>query len=423
MLQPDYLMRAIRTDHECYQSMNPDFVVFFNCNMSIGKPDSSAAYTIRNRVNFVYGGTDYFSLLTEMIDKATQCIHLQFYIYENDETGWQITNALKKAAGRNVNVFLQIDGYASQGMSNKMVADLEHAGVVVKWFEPLFKSRHFYFGRRLHHKVVVVDGLYSLVGGINICNRYNDMPGKPAWLDTALYCEGEASYVLHQVCRDIWGDKNLPFIDTRHIDDFLENIPDDEQIMVRVRRNDWVKRKNQIWKTYYDIFSRAKTNITIMCSYFLPGRLFRRKISQAVKRGVNVKVILAGQSDISMAKHAERYLYDWLLRNNIEIYEYQETVLHAKLAVYDCKKVTIGSYNVNNISAYASLELNMDVENQSFAAYVENELSEIIEHHCKKITKENYFASTNIFRRIWQKFCYSFINNVLNLFTFYFKQE
>jgi len=124
-----------------------------------------------------------------------------------------------------------------------------------------------------------------------------------------------------------------------------------------------------------------------------------------------------------MAKHAERYLYDNLLRNKIEVYEYQETVLHAKLAVYDARKVTIGSYNVNNISAYASLELNMDIENHSFAEYVVNELEKISTEHCKLITKENYTSSTNIFRRIWQRFCYSFINNVLNLFTFYLRQE
>ncbi len=391
--------------------------------MSLGRPDSFTAYTIRNRVQLVYGGRDYFNTLLELINNAKQCIHLQFYIYENDETGWLITHALIEAAQRKVDVYLQVDGYASQGISKKMAAELKDAGVKLKWFEPLFRSKHFYFGRRLHHKVVVADGIYSLVGGVNICNRYNDMPGEPAWLDTALYCEGEASFALHHICREMWGDKNLPSIDTSPIEAFCDNIPEDEQIMVRVRRNDWVNRKNQIWKTYYDIFSKAEKKITIMCSYFLPGRLFRKKISQAVKRGVQVKVILAGRSDIMMAKHAERYLYDWLLRNKIEVYEYQETVLHAKLAVYDERKVTIGSYNVNNISAYASLELNMDIENHSFANYVESELEQISNSHCKLITKENYISSTNIFKRIWQRFCYSFINNVLNLFTFYFRQE
>lgn len=416
-------MSPISNIYECSQRSIFDIGVFSIYSMSLGRPDSFAAYTIRNRVQLVYGGKDYFNTLLEIINNAKHCIHLQFYIYENDETGWLITHALIEAAQKKIDVYLQVDGYASQGISKKMAAELKAAGVNLKWFEPLFRSKHFYFGRRLHHKVVVADGLYSLVGGVNVCNRYNDMPGEPAWLDTALYCEGEASFALHHICRDMWGDKNLSSIDTSHIETFCDNIPEDEQIMVRVRRNDWVNRKNQIWKTYYDIFSKAEKKITIMCSYFLPGRLFRKKISQAVKRGVHVKVILAGRSDIMMAKHAERYLYDWLLRNKIEIYEYQETVLHAKLAVYDGRKVTIGSYNVNNISAYASLELNMEVQNHSFAAYVDNEMEQIMNDHCKLITRENYTSSTNIFKRIWQRFCYSFINNVLNLFTFYFRQE
>jgi cardiolipin synthase A/B len=391
--------------------------------MSLGRPDISTGYTYRNKVEFIYGGTPFFELLTELIAKAKQSIHLQFYIYEHDETGLQITKALIEAANRKVNVYLHIDGYASPGIPKQIAAEMKEAGVKVKRFEPLFRSRHFYFGRRMHHKVVVVDGLYSLVGGINICNRYNELPGDPAWLDTALYCKGEATVLLNRICSDMWGEKKLPVINTGHVKDFYHDLKEEDQITVRIRRNDWVKRKMQIWKTYYDIFSKAEKKITIMCSYFLPGRILRRKLNQATKRGVKIKVILAGRSDIAMAKHAERYLYDWLLKRKIEIYEYQDTILHAKLAAYDTKKVTIGSYNVNNISAYASLELNMDVENQSFTRYIENELEEIISKSCKKITRENYMSSTNFFRRLWQRFCYNFINNVLNLFTFYFKQE
>lgn len=222
----------------------------------------------------------------------------------------------------------------------------------------------------------------------------------------------------------MWGNGGeLPSSNREKAESFCEKILPAEQVSVRVRRNDWVKRKIQIWRSYLEMFSKAEKTITIMCSYFLPGNLFRRKLSQAVKRGVKVKVILAGTSDIMIAKHAERYLYSWLLKNNIEIYEYQETVLHAKVAVYDSSWTTVGSYNVNNISAYASLEMNMDVKNEVFALCTEAELEDIIVKHCKKITKENYDSSTHFFRRLWQRICYSFINNVLNLFTFYFRQE
>lgn len=160
-----------------------------------------------------------------------------------------------------------------------------------------------------------------------------------------------------------------------------------------------------------------------MCSYFLPGNLFRKKIKAAVSRGVEVKIILAGTSDIMLAKHAERYLYDWLLRNNVTIYEYQETVLHAKVATYDGYWSTIGSYNVNGLSAHASLEINIDVSDKAFAVIVEKKLDQIITQHCKQVTTKNYASSTNILRQFWQWVCYNVVNKMLFVVTFYFKQE
>ena len=392
--------------------------------MAATKPYLTTEYTTRNKVKLIRSGKMYFDLLLQLINSSQKNIHLQYYIFLEDETGTAVMEALKAASKRGVSVYLQLDAYASNALPKRCVNEMRMAGVYVKWFEPLLRSKHFYFGRRLHHKVVVIDGLNSLVGGNNVCNRYNDMPGQPAWLDMALYCTGEASLVVQTICRQMWSNKKvLPTLLSELTEQLGEQIPVTEQTPVKVRRNDWVKRKSEIWKSYLEMFTKSQETITIMCSYFLPGRLFRIKLSEAVKRGVKVKVILAGISDIMMAKHAERYLYDWMLKNNIEIYEYQETVLHAKLAVYDSQWVTVGSYNVNNISAYASLEMNMDVTDKTFALATEKELEDIMTRHCKQITKENYASSTHFFRKLWQYFCYNFINNVLNLLTFYFQQE
>lgn len=383
-------------------------------------------YTARNKVKLIRSGKPYFDLLRDLINKAKKIIYLQFYIFREDETGTTVIETLKAASMRGVAVFLHIDGYASKDLTEKCIRDMREARVNIKLFEPLLRSSHFYFGRRLHHKVAVADSLYSLVGGINVTNRYNDMPGEPAWLDMALYCEGEASLIVENVCRQLWNNKKILAIAAKNsesFEKFYEHITRAEKADVRVSRNDWVKRKNAVWKSYRDMFRTAEKSITIMCSYFLPGSLFRRKIKEAVKRGVKVKVILVGISDIMLAKHAERYLYDLLLRNNIEIYEYKETVLHAKMAVYDSNWVTVGSYNVNGLSAHASLEMNMDVKNKSFARIAEKELNDIIKLHCKQVTKENYSLSTNIFRQFWQWICYNAVNKMLFAVTFYFKQE
>ena len=385
----------------------------------------SDQYTNRNRISLVNSGEEFFSLLIKLIEKARITIHFQVYIYENDETGRIVGDALKAAAKRGVSVYLHVDGYASQKLRGHLGHDLEHAGVHFKFFQPLLKSRHFYFGRRLHHKVFVVDGIYALVGGMNVGDRYNDIAGVRAWYDLALYTEGEVSYQLHLICNAMWRRRRRlkDKVDKNDVEEFCNSILKEERQMVRVRRNDWVKRRSEVWNTYRLLFAMANESITIMCSYFLPGRTYRKLLSRASARGVKIKVILAGKSDIALSKNAERYLYDWMFRKNIEIYEFESTVLHAKMSVGDRDLVTIGSFNVNNISAYASLELNLDVKGSAFASHIHEVMDDIIAKDCKQITLENYKSSTNIFRRAWQKTCYVLVNWILTIFTFYFKQE
>ena len=212
-------------------------------------------------------------------------------------------------------------------------------------------------------------------------------------------------------------------INKSDVEAFCNSILNEERQMVRVRQNDWVKRKSEVYNSYRSLFAQANENITIMSSYFLPGRTYRKLLSRAAARGVKVKVILAGKSDVAVSKNAERYLYDWMLRKNIGIYEFEPTVLHAKMSVADRDMVTIGSFNVNNISAYASLELNLDVKSKEFASHIHDVMEEVIAKDCKHVTVENYRSSTNIFRKLWHKICYTFVNALLTLFTFYFKQE
>lgn len=390
---------------------------------SISKKKNNG-YSKQNNISLVKGGTEYFNLLERLINNAQHSVLLQTYIFDDDTTGTRIGDALMGAANRGVAVYFMTDGYASQNISRAYIHKMEQAGVHFRYFEQLFRSRYFYIGRRLHHKVIVVDCKYSLVGGINISDRYNDFPGSPAWLDTALYIEGEASVNLFNLCRTLWGNKIektlQPPLD---IKEFLNSLSKTGYCSVRILRNDWLKRKSEIWKTYFHLFNNADENITIMCSYFLPGKRLRNALSKAVARGVKVRVILAGISDITVAKWAERYLYDWMFRSGIEVYEYQPTVLHAKLAMVDNHWVTVGSYNINNISAYASIELNAEVRNKSFAVMVAQQLDNIISNDCICIFAENFKLTLSIFKRIQHYLSYRFINVLLGLFTFYFKQE
>ncbi|MGV3529044.1 MAG: phospholipase D-like domain-containing protein [Flavisolibacter sp.] len=387
--------------------------------MSAGK--RSARYLHHNRVKLIPGGTSYFSVLENMIAEAKYVVQMQVYIFDDDFTGNTIADALMRAALRGVKVYLMVDGYASQGLSKTFVRRMKNAGVHVHFFQPLLKSRRFYFGRRMHQKVVVVDAAKALVGGINVADRYNDVDSE-AWLDYAVYIEGEAAASLNKICFDFWKHEKF---DEEELPGVSQTLPqaDETTCSVRIRRNDWVRGKNEIWRSYFNLFAQAQQSITVMCSYFLPGRVLRRQLAKAAARGVDVKLILAGPSDVMMAKHAERYLYPLLLKSKIRIFEYQPTVLHAKMALADNRWMTIGSFNVNNISAYASAELNLDVRNRQFVAEVKEKLDLIIDEHCVEVTDKNFATNATVFTRFVQRSAYEFIRLVLNLSTFYFRHE
>lgn len=380
-------------------------------------------YTLQNKVQLIHGGNEYFDKIVSLIDSAEDVIHLQVYIFTEDETGNLVTDALIRAANRGVKVFILVDGYASQNLSDYYKQKLQQSGIHFRMFEPIFKSSNFYFGRRLHHKVFVADHKIALVGGINIQNKYNDIGETKAWFDMALCVEGETAIELSTICREMWNggesaEKAQPPNKTS-----IPPITLNSECAVRVRRNDWVKRKMQIWKSYFNMLNHSTEEIIIASSYFLPGIIFRQRMAGAISRGVCIKVIVAGPSDVPIAKSAEKYLYRWMLRNGIELYEYTKSILHAKVSVADNKRMTIGSYNFNNISAYASIELNLDVRNQPFVSSVQDELNDVIKNDCTRVTEEEYIYKINPIQKAWQYICYLLVKILLGIITFYYTQD
>ncbi|HRI79957.1 MAG TPA: phospholipase D-like domain-containing protein, partial [Cyclobacteriaceae bacterium] len=372
----------------------------------------------------IHGGRPYFELLEALVEGARQQIFFQTYIFDAGTTGVRVAAALSRAASRGVQVYILLDGYASQSLPDEIIQHWREAGIHFRWFEPLLRSKYFYFGRRLHHKVLVVDGAHGLVGGINISDRYNDLPDHPAWLDWAVHVRGEVVSDLHALCarRAVSGKrlslkkKKLPPMPTVDPQSFPL------ACRARIRINDWVRGKREITRCFHDMLRQAQSEVILMSSYFMPGRDFKRQLRLALKRGVRVKVVLAGSSDVKLGKLAERYLYPWLLRHHAEIYEYQKSVLHAKIATCDGQWATVGSYNLNELSAKASVELNVEILNQPFALEVQSVLTEIIQNNCIRITA-NSDKHSGWFNRLVQLMAYQLYRLLLFLFTFYFRQH
>jgi cardiolipin synthase len=382
----------------------------------------TTGYTLYNHTRLIRGGRDYFAALESLIKSARHSIHFQIYIFEEDQTGERVSAWLFEAAARGVEVWLMVDGYASSGLSSALLERFKTSGIRFRYFEPLLQGGSWYFGRRMHHKIIVADACRALVGGLNVSDRYNDLPGQPAWLDWAVEVKGEAAFELFRICAHTWmrntaAARRLIAAHPSPVFDMKADCP------VRVRRNDWVNRRGQVSRSYLELLRNAKEEVVIMSSYFLPGRAIRRSLRQAARRGVTINLILAGVSDVPIAKHAERYMYRYLLGNGVRIHEYRRNVLHGKIAVQDGRWVTIGSYNVNNISAYASVELNLDIDDAGFGANARNTLRKIIDEDCVMISAEDYRTRYHLPARLLQQGSYLLFRIVFFLFTFYFRQH
>ncbi|MBK5285330.1 MAG: hypothetical protein JJE25_07985, partial [Bacteroidia bacterium] len=268
---------------------------------------------------------------------------------------------------------------------------LQDSGINYRWFGKLITPRGFHIGRRMHHKIVVCDSHASLVGGINIANRYRGDDRQLPWLDYAVYSEGNISVLLEHVCQQFWKHnplkKRFSFV-KRKIN--VHDSSAGNSNLMRVRENDWILRRFQIMASYRKAIAGSKDSLTIFGAYFLPGFRFLYRLRKAAQRGVKIRIVVPAHSDSAIGNTARHYIYSFLLKNNIALYEYTRTMLHAKVCVADNIWSAIGSYDLNNLSAYSNIEANVEILDSKFAIQFQSEMNSIIEKDCKQITLDSY---------------------------------
>ncbi|PWA08692.1 phospholipase D-like domain-containing protein [Flavobacterium laiguense] len=347
-------------------------------------------------MSLVHSGAHYFSRLEQIIADAKTEIHIQIYIFDEDETGSRILTALKEAALRNVKIYIVLDGFGSFSFSSKTISELKEMGINFRFFSPMFSASSFYIGRRLHNKVIVSDAKTVLIGGINIANKYRGTERELPWLDFAVELNGKIGEPLQEFCRAVYLKKERKIIP-------IVSIP--EEGYVAFLQNDWLKRKKEITGAYIKSIRNAEKEIIIVGSYFLPGRKIIQALKIASKNKVQIKLILSGISDVPMVRRATCYLYAKLFRYNMELYEWNHSVLHGKAMVVDGKWTTIGSFNLNNLSSYASVEMDVAIYSEQFSKEFQVLLSDIISQS-QKITPETLKLKSSVSSKLINWFSY-----------------
>ena len=365
------------------------------------------------KIELVHSGEDFFDRLLSLIFNAKSELHLQTYILENDVTGKEVARALKEATLRNVKVYVLLDGFGSDALPEHFINDLIANGVNIRFFAPFFSMNSVYLGRRLHHKIAVADGEIALIGGINIADKYRGSQTKEPWLDYAVQVQSTTvgSY-LEELCKTIYFKKHRESIVTTKKTFHLT-----KGVSAHIIQNDWLHRKNEIYDAYTNAIQNAKEEITILGSYFFPGRRISKALKLASQNEIKIKLILSGVSDVPLARRATNHLYSSLLKCDIELYEWNNSVLHGKVATVDHTWATVGSFNLNHLSSYGSIELNLEIISEEFSKTISTTINGVVAQ-CEQITFDTLKARGGLFTWILNWSAYQLVRILFRITTY-----
>lgn len=349
-----------------------------------------------NEVRLLQGGDELFPRMEQAIGAAEREVWLATYIFHDDEAGRRVADALVAAAGRGVAVHVVIDGFGSHQSLERVRRWLEVPGLQFEVFRPVDRWWSWLMPgqlRRLHQKLCVADAAVAFVGGINVIDDRHDLGHGPLdrpRLDFAVSVSGPLVDAVRTTAQAMWTRAHLghqwrdemraltgssdPVSQARRLIRRLRGQPEPGALaepMAPMRAafvvRDNVRQRRAIERAYVNAIRSARTRIDIAVPYFYPGRVFRRSLRQAARRGVHVRLLLQGRIDYRIAALAARALYAELRGHGVRIFEYTHAFLHAKVAVVDDDWATVGSSNIDPLSLLLNLEANVVVQDADFS--------------------------------------------------------
>ncbi|MHA3013090.1 cardiolipin synthase ClsB [Cupriavidus necator] len=362
-----------------------------------GKP------TTGNAVRLLHGGQDFFPALIAAIDQAAFQVMLETYIYADDEVGRAVSDALIRAAARGVTVRVTVDGFGAGDMPAELAARLRAGGVQLRVFRMLrgfrLARRHL---RRLHRKLAVIDRRVAFVGGINIIDDHNHGPFEGANLgpryDFAVQVGGPLVDGIALSAERLWWRLSLRDMHGTEraaaVADYplVTDLPPRPEAAGGVRAalllRDNLRNRRTIEREYLRALGAARHDVILANAYFLPGHKMRRALLACRARGVRVRLLLQGRVEYRLQHYATHALYASLLEAGVEIYEYAESFLHAKVGVVDEAWATVGSSNMDPFSLLLAREANVAVYDAAFAAELRTALEYAIAHRSVRVMPE-----------------------------------
>lgn len=350
----------------------------------------NARWTPGNKVDLLENGEAFFPRVFEAIAGAEREVIVETFILAEDKVGLGLHAAMVAAAQRGVRVDLMVDGFGSPDLSAEFVHGLTCASVKVRIFDPGTRvlGQRMNMLRRMHRKIVVVDGLRAFVGGINYSADHLADFGPLAKQDYAVELAGPIVGDIHRFVLQaiaIGGKDHRWYRRRIQAAPAPAEIPDAGPAEVLFVTRDNRRHTNDIERHYRAAIRTARRRITIANAYFFPGYTLIRELRRAARRGVDVRLILQGEPDMPIVKTAARMLYHHLLHAGVRIFEYCERPLHGKVALVDGHWSTVGSSNLDPLSLSLNLEANVVIRDTAFNAELANRLEHLMQHSCRQI--------------------------------------
>ena len=350
-----------------------------------------------NDINLLENGEEFYPRVFGRIANARREVVLETFILFEDKVGLQLHEALVAAARRGVQVDVTVDGFGSPDLSPNFISTLCDAGVRLHVFEPgkPVLGKRINLLRRMHRKIVVIDGEIAFVGGINYSADHLGDFGPEAKQDYAIEIRGPlvaeihrfthgalASGMRHQRQRQWWRRRK----ELRSTPQDLPQAGSAECIFVTRDNGD---HQNDIERHYRIAIRAARKRVIIANAYFFPGYRLIKEMRKAARRGVEINLILQGRPDMQIVKTAASTLYRHLIKGGIKIYEYTDRPLHSKVAVADDEWATVGSSNLDPLSLSLNLEANVVIRDRGFNQQLTARLEHLIRNSCTQIQKHD----------------------------------
>jgi cardiolipin synthase len=325
-----------------------------------------------NRVEVFFRGGDAFRAMALAGAEARHEILLESYIFKDDRTGRHVLEGTAAAAQRGVTVRVLADALGSFETRAEFWREMEDRGVDVHLYNPLF-SRLWYQPFRDHRKILVVDREVAFTGGMNIGEEYGSPRRRPkpgeTWRDTHVRVEGPTAWEMAVVFSEGWLEAGGEAFE---IDPLPAERADAPGARILVLDSRYRRGQAESASALAAIVAAARQNLWITNAYFAPGRQAVRILGEAARRGVDVRLLLPGKTDVPIVRRAGHGYYSDLLEQGIRIFEYQPAVLHAKCLVADGYVSVVGSTNLDFRSFLFNSECDLLMLDEGTAAVMED---------------------------------------------------